>query len=201
MRLVIIASGIIVTLGACGDVTEPQPSAALYEWEWAPTGAICTDETPITPLPDSLVGPLPWGTHPTTDDEQAEFARRVPGGYAGRYVENGQLVIMLVDTTKLQAVIAELEETDWYQSMPVVRARQVRWDFGQLYDWYRHLALYLGGLSGLSTMDVNEVENRLQYGVLNEEAREALVSAFQGASPSCHLFATAIVAPIVLLKP
>lgn len=194
MRAFVLTCAVAIATAGCTDATSPGSDADPFSW--AATGGVCTDETPISPLPDSLRAALPEaGAFRTSDQDQVEFARRVPGGYAGRYLEDGELVIMLVDTTQLDAVVAELELTSWYRPEAVVRARQARWDFGQLYDWYRHLAQYIHVVDGLTMTDIDEVENRIQYGVISEAARAELVAVLQTAAISCHLVATAIVEP------
>ena len=195
MRVFVLTCAVAITTAACSDLTSPDRLGTDADpFSWAATGGVCTDESPITILPDSLRAVLPApGMFRTSDQDQVEFARRVPGGYAGRYLEDGELVIMLVDTTQLEAVVAELELTSWYRPEAIVRAKQARWDFGQLYDWYRHLAQYIHVVDGLTMTDIDEVQNRIEYGVTSEAARAELVTVLQAAAISCHLVATAIV--------
>jgi hypothetical protein len=43
--------------------------------------------------------------------------------------------------------------------------RQGRWDFAQLYDWYRYISVRIDTVNGLYFTDIDEERNRLVYGV------------------------------------
>src|SRR5439155_17869761 len=104
-------------------------------------------EVPVT-LRDSVRG---LGASLRDDDDRwAELAREVPGGFAGMMLEGG-LVVFLVDTTQRDAALAALAARGGLEGRDPkrVRVRKVRWNFAQLYDWYRYLNLHVWSDSGV----------------------------------------------------
>src|SRR3989449_203479 len=165
---------------------------------WTPLAPSCAADAPAVELPaaqrDSLGGPVPE-SRATSDDRWAAAAREVPGGFAGKMLEGG-LVVFLVDTTQRDAALAArggLEGRDPKR----VRVRKVRWNFAQLYDWYRYLNLHVWSDSGVVTSDIDEAENRITYGVMGESGRrrpERRLAALRPRLP-CFLVAVEVVGP------
>ena len=132
----------------------------------------------------------------TPDDRWAALAREVPGGFAGEMLEGG-LVVFLVDTTQRDAALAALAARGGLEGMDPkrVRVRKVRWNFAQLYDWYRYLGLHVWSASGLVTSDIDEAQNSITYGVKDESGRRRLerLLAELRPPPPCFLVAIEVV--------
>jgi len=171
---------------------------------WARTGQSCPEDAPAVELPaalrDSLGGPVPE-SRATSDDRWAAAARELPGGFAGEMLEGG-LVVFLVDTTQRDAALAALAARGGLAGMDPkrVRVRKVRWNFAQLYDWYRYLGLHVWSASGLVTSDIDEAQNNITYGVKDESGRRRLerLLAELRPPPPCFLVAIEVVGPIQL---
>src|SRR5437870_2595617 len=136
---------------------------------WTSLGRSCPADAPVVDVPaaalDSLGLSIP-APAVTPDDRWAALAREVPGGFAGTMLEGG-LVVFLVDTTQRDAALAALGARGGLAGRDPkrVRVRKVRWNFAQLYDWYRYLNLHVWSDSGVVTSDIDEAENRITYGV------------------------------------
>ena len=168
---------------------------------WAPLGRSCPADAPAVELPaaqrDSLGGLVPE-SRATSDDRWAEAARELPGGFAGKILEGG-LVVFLVDTTQRDAALAALAARGGLEGMDPkrVRVRKVRWNFAQLYDWYRYLGLHVWSASDLVTSDIDEAHNSITYGVKDEPSRRRLerLLAELRPPPPCFLVAIEVVGP------
>ena len=106
------------------------------------------------------------------DDEWADVARQVPGGWGGFTTKNGHPAMYLVDTTKFSEAVAALRETDLFghQDYSGYSVRRGLWDFAQLYDWKRYIVLHGVWPDGIMSATINEGANRLVYGVHPEKA-------------------------------
>ena len=139
-----------------------------------------------------------WASFRDDDDRWADLAREVPGGFAGMMLEGG-LVVFLVDTTQRDAALAALAARRGLEGRDPkrVRVRKVRWNFAQLYDWYRYLNLHVWSDSGVVTSDIDEAENRITYGVMGEAARRQLDRQLGALRPPppCFLVAIEVVGP------
>jgi hypothetical protein len=146
---------------------------------------------------DSLERSAP-ASRATIDDRWAEAARELPGGFAGMILEGG-LVVFLVDTTQRDTVLAALAARGALKGRDLrrVRVRKARWDFAQLYDWYRYLGLHVWSDSGVVTSDLDEGANRITYGVMGESARRRVERrlAELRPPPPCFLVAVEVVGP------
>jgi len=109
----------------------------------------------------------------------------------------GGLVVFLVDTTQRDAALAALAARGGLEGMDPkrVRVRKVRWNFAQLYDWYRYLGLHVLSASGLVTSDIDEAQNSITYGVKDESGRRRLerLLAELRPPPPCFLVAIEVV--------
>src|SRR5438105_8488100 len=135
---------------------------------WAPLGRSCPADAPAVELPaaqrDSLGGPVPE-SRATIDDRWAEAARELPGGFAGKMLEGG-LVVFLVDTTQRDAALAALAARGGLEGRDPkrVRVRKVRWNFAQLYDWYRYFGVHVRRAAGLVPSDIDVARSRMTRG-------------------------------------
>ncbi len=111
----------------------------------------------------------------------------------------GGLVVFLVDTTQRDAALAALATRGGLESRDPkrVRVRKVRWNFAQLYDWYRYLGLHVWSASGLVTSDIDEAQNSITYGVKDEPSRRCLERLLAQLGPHlpCFLVAIEVVGP------
>lgn len=102
------------------------------------------------------------------DDQWAAIARWVPGGWGGFLVDSGRPTVYLVHSEERQQALADLYALGIGLPLYDIRTAQVwpgRWDFAQLYDWYRYIKLSIGWPDGLYSTDINEGSNRLVFGV------------------------------------
>src|SRR2546429_1392834 len=167
---------------------------------WARLGQSCPADAPAVEVPvtlrDSVRGL--WASFRDDDDRWADLAREVPGGFAGMMLEGG-LVVFLVDTTQRDAALAALAARRGLEGRDPkrVRVRKVRWNFAQLYDWYRYLNLHVWSDSGVVTSDIDEAENRITYGVMGESGRRRLERRLAALRPRlpCFLVAVEVVGP------
>ena len=149
----------LLTVPACRDATAP---------------ASCGEARSL----DSLLRIAPDTGTGTIDDQSAAIARWVPGGWGGFWLDSaGHPTVYLVHPEQRQDALADLYALGIGKPLYDVRTAQVRqgrWNFAQLYDWYRYInarwtdhvlgrALPLNG--GVYSTDIDEVRNRLAYGV------------------------------------
>lgn len=165
---------------------------------------------PATSLPAAFAAQLPPPPNPsslydrgsgsdiyTIDHVMSALARWVPGGFAGVYFENERSVLRLVDPSKA----AEAKEAiggrlPGYQ-VAGAEPRAARWDFAQLYDWWRYL-LAQNIWGDLTLADIDEVENRLYFGMLDGAARDRLTRDLVALGAPCDLVLVGITPPFVL---
>jgi hypothetical protein len=131
------------------------------------------------------------------DDQWADLALRVPGGFAGLLYEGGHPVIMLTrphEATGAKAALAS-EIRDFPVGAAEVRA--VRWDFAQLVDWFNYLLPRIGR-EGLVTADKDEGLNRIGFGVIDSTARVALERVLDELKVPCDLVVTHVTGPRIV---
>jgi hypothetical protein len=167
---------------------------------WAHGGQSCPADAPVVELPaaqrDSLE-PVP-ASRATINDQWAQAARELPGGFAGKMLEGG-LVVFLVDTTQRDAALAALAARKGLEGRDPKRVtvRKVRWNYAQLNDWYRYLNLHVWRDSGVVTGGIDAAHNNITYGVTDESARrrvERLLAKLR-PPPPCFLAAIEITGP------
>lgn len=159
---------------------EPEESLRFEVPYSSTTGGACEPDAPGLSLAQARVDSTSWtSVHRTVDDETADIARQVPGGYGGRFKEDGLMTISLVHPElKEEAIAALLMLRAGVGHAP--RVKKGRWDFGQMYDWNRYLkARGIWSIDGVHSSSIHESANRLHYGV----TLEGLVplSAFLGS--------------------
>lgn len=131
------------------------------------------------------------------DDQWADLAVRVPGGFAGVMYVDSKPVLMLTDPA--QAAAAKRALAPEFVSFDIngAEVREVRWNFAQLVDWYNYLMAQtpLWRTATLTSGDKDEAINRIRFGVIDEGARDRLLGALAEMDLPCDLIAVEIVPP------
>lgn len=102
----------------------------------------------------------PFG--PNQDDEWADAARVVPGGWGGWFYVDGRRTTYLVEPDSAEAAfqvlhdlgVAELAGADVLAGL---------WSFAQLHDWRRYVRAR--EIHGIVSEDSDELRNRVSYGI------------------------------------
>jgi hypothetical protein len=142
---------------------------------------------------DSLPPLVPLSFY--TNDEWQRIAQHVPGGWAGLYFDGQhRLTVNFVDTTDLSSSLASLAPyfTRYSFARGSVLINVVRWDWIQLNDWYRYLELVAGLPDGVSFTDIQEVNNRLEFGAATPADRDVLLRRLDQLGVPCWLAAVTI---------
>ena len=193
----------LVALGlACSDGTGPD-EAPVRAANVGPAGAC---EGPATSLSPQRAAALPpAGGLRTPDDRWAELARHVPGGFAGVMYDAppadapprtmGRPVLMLVDPSRAAAAKAALAPHLPGFDVAGADVRAVRWDFAQLYDWYRYLNNDVWQERGVTMSDIDESANRIVYGAADEAAQARIAQRLAAHTLPCDLVLVRIVPP------
>jgi hypothetical protein len=188
---------VVFVVAACAASTEPRQP------QLRPSLIRVADcDGPATSLDPAIAATLPprdgWMR---PDDQWADLAQRVPGGFAGVMYVDSKPVLMLTDPTQAAAAKQALAPEFVAFDINGAEVRKVRWDFAQLVDWYNHLMVQtpLWRTSPLTSGDKDEAINRIRYGVIDEAARERLLEALAGMDLPCDLIAVEIVKPAVAL--
>jgi hypothetical protein len=106
-------------------------------------------------------------------------------GRAGLFVDNGQFTYLLVDPSKRLVAEPQLRAAGLPVSSSSV-VRQARWDFAQLHDWMGFIERNLRTPS-ISFDDIDEVNNRLSFGVPDTVALRAFETNLQPLNLPCNL--------------
>lgn len=172
--LVVVSSSLIGA--ACSDPMGPPP--------------VCDPDGPgpsIAGARRDSVPPPPTGRH-NLNDEWADIARQVPGGWGGAFLVNGQFTMYLVQPDRREKAIAALISLGFGNT--AVRGAEVwqgRWDFAQLYDWRRYINLTVGWREGLVFSDLDEFQNRIVFGVRGAEAAGSVEALLDALHLPCEL--------------
>ena len=158
---------------------------------WARVGRACWPSAPAPSLSaarrDSL--PIPNERSPDDDDRWVRVARTVPGGFGGYFVRDGGTeVIYLREPEKRSDAIAALNVHHIMGTMigPDAIAERGRWDYVQLYEWYRYLTSRVHE-RGITSTDLDEMRNRIHIGVEDETSRGRLEAQFAALGVPCFL--------------
>ncbi len=153
---------LIIFMNGCGDqiVSSIQEGVTLSEHENSS---------------NSREGP---STH---DDKLRNLTLEVPG-FGGYYFdEAGQLVVNLTDTKQrdqaVVALLARLERGELSTIAEKVRqltVKEVGYDFAMLDDWRYAILKNLSVLHRITTVDVNEITNRVEIGVPSSDLIQAI---------------------------
>lgn len=170
-----------LALAACGTHSAgtpavPQPAAVHL--------AQCSG--PATSLPDSLARQLPRRTgRMMPDDQWADLANAVPGGFAGVLYDSAHTPILML--TQPERAAAAKEALVGRLNFPLAQAtvRKARWDFAQLVDWFNYIFPRLG--VGPVAADKDEALNRIRFSVTSIELRDQVVRALAALPLPCDL--------------
>ena len=172
-------------------VPEYDPWNISRSARWADLGRECTEDAPAPSLDPALRNAMPLPTYHDTNVEWAEIARNVPGGWGGGFfLDRGALSVYLKEPSLRSEFIAAISS---HITLPRgldvhdVRVLKGRWDFAQMFDWYRYLNQLVLRESSLTTADVQEARNRIEYGVVDEGGRVRIEQILREAGIPCWL--------------
>ena len=129
------------------------------------------EPVPVPSVPSSKSARLHRDARPTIDQEFIDLAQAVPG-FAGMYLEHGTMIVNAqanADRAAMGRAIREWarreDRTEWRIGIGKGLAfRTVAYSFDQLAAWRVQL-LSAGRIPSLVSIDVDEVNNRVQLGV------------------------------------
>lgn len=194
-RFLCVVSFVAISLACSDPVSDPAVDPS-FAWANPPS---CAADAPAVSLSaarhDSLPG-YPAGSPLTLDEAFYRAAQHTPGGFAGFYLVpvNGRNtnVVMFVDTTNVSAALDSL--TKYYPgshrsfARDSVVLRLVRWNWEQLYDWYRYITSVAGLPNAWFSTDIQEDSNRVRIGALATVAnRDLLVQRLRQLDVPCWL--------------
>jgi hypothetical protein len=191
----------------------------------APVGArsepgTCDERTPAPGLPfhkrDSITVDLD-GNWP--DAGWARIARTVPGGFAGIYFEHPDSVpadVQRVDghPVRQRTIVRLVHPEQRVEAMRALRGAlkavhrspgfdlagplivRARWDFAQLFDWYRYLLPHVHTIPGVYMSDINESENRIVVGAITPEVERQVLRRVRELGAPCTLVRTEYAGPV-----
>jgi endonuclease/exonuclease/phosphatase family metal-dependent hydrolase len=162
---------------------------------WAAVGRNCGVAEPVWDPPlDSLARQL----RRARDADWASIAREVPGGFAGLYVEQGRVVLLLTDTLQKAAALPAVARRLPRPDLDIEHARvvQARWSFAQLHDWWAHIASQRMRFEGLTMFDIDERENRLVYGFRDSTSLRVAEANIERLELPCYLVAFVLREPV-----
>ena len=188
---------LVLSLVACSD---DDPIGGIPRTARVALNRVKDCDGPATSLPPNIAATLPPRTGSMVPDDQwADLASRVPGGFAGVIYDGGRPVLFLTDPSKAAAAKEALAPS--FPSFDIARAevRRARWDFAQLVDWYNHLNGVAGiwSIDGISSGDKDESANRITYGVVDSAAANRLLDVLARLDIPCDLIRVEIIGRIV----
>jgi hypothetical protein len=161
----------------------------------------CDPNLPGPSLAEDLRLTLPPPDPADSDAQWADIARQAPGGWGGVFLgSNNTLTIYLVDPTKETEAKTVLFSVGvgLPRDIRTAQVRKGRWDFAQLFDWYRYIQPHINFSNGVSFTDIDEAANRLHYGMVSSEAMASLEATFQSLNLPCELVIVDVVGPITV---
>lgn len=180
VRVSIVAATLI---SACRQAPRP-PAPAL----------LCSDAAPLPASAkrtlDSLRLDASGGR--MAIERKARLALAVPGGFAGAYLENLKLVVLLTDTTQrtaaLQALDSLLPKIYPTRSFSILDAKTfpARWNFAQLYAWYVYLTSRVSG-NDAPVVSLDERGNLISVGARDSTALRRVIARVNTLDVPCRL--------------
>jgi len=73
-----------------------------------------------------------------------------------------------------------------------------RWDFAQLFDWYRYLLPHLHAVPGVYMSDIDESENRIVVGAITPDVQRQVLKRAADRGAPCGLVRTTYAGPAQL---
>ena len=188
---------VVAAVAGLGGCANNPVSPSIFDGptlKWASLAKSCPQDAPSTPIPLELKAATPpRGSQLTIDDKNADIARDIPGGWGGSgFLENNVMNMYLVNPSQKDAALAALAARGVIGAGADVRIRQGRWSFAELYDWYRYLNSYVWTSARVSSSDIQEARNRIQYSVIDESERTKLEKALSDLDIPCWLVAIEI---------
>ncbi|MGV3711187.1 MAG: hypothetical protein ACO1Q7_20370 [Gemmatimonas sp.] len=138
------------------------------------------------------MSPYVHGDEFTPDDEWADATKTMTGGVGGMFIENNVPILYLTDPSKKDAAVAQLQASPvapFGVNLSTAVARQGRWTFSQLAEWYRLISPALPPPTGTMIGDINEAKNRIEFTVSSASARTVIEAKLQTLSVPCYLVA------------
>jgi hypothetical protein len=180
-------------LAACSMPTDnelppplPLPASTAV---WADLGRECAPDAPVWTVSAAALDSTPV-LFRDTNFAWADIARRAPGGWGGYFVDRGMGTAYFVDPSQREAANAFFRSEGIHIPSAQV-AKQGRWDFAQMYDWYRYLRRHVW-VPGTSFSDIQEARNRLEYGAIDEPTRVRMEEVLAALEIPCFLVAIEI---------
>jgi hypothetical protein len=170
----------VILLPGCRGSSNDAPNPPTSCDSTSPGPSLAEDLRSSLPPPDPLDRDVQW----------ADIARQVPGGWAGIFLDgNGTLTMYLVDPSKEDEAKAALFALGVGLPRDVRQARVIkgRWDFAQLFDWYRYIQPHIDFSNGISFTDIDEAQNRLHYGMVSAASKTTLETSMQSLNLPCEL--------------
>lgn len=186
---------VLIAAAACSGSTEPDLFALNPSLVRVPD---CSG--PATSLNPAIASTLPpRDGRMMPDDQWADLAQRVPGGFAGVLYVANMPVLMLTDPSQAAEAKRALAPTLVGFDVGGAAVHKARWNFAQLVDWYNFLGVRtpVWQTPGMTSGDKDEAINRIRYGVVDTVARETLLRTLAGIELPCDLIAVEITGPIV----
>lgn len=157
----------------------------------APSGKMCPSDSPAYSAPTQS-----QRSRGSPDDQWAALARTVPGGFGGVYYDaNHTFTVVLVDPSKKNQAFSALHAAGLFVDGAAVA--KGRWNFAQLYDWLAYIQDRSPAVTGLRTVDIDELANRLAFGLADSSSIHAFDSTLARMNLPCFLVNTDIVGNIV----
>ena len=165
---------------------------------WASSKRWCTPNAPATSIPAAARDSLPaYDSVLDVRGRRASLAHVVPGGFGGFFLDfkDHAPTILLTDPSRRGEAIPVLAARgiDGMGIGPDVRVRRGRWDYAQLFEWYRYLdpRIAIPGVDFVS-LGIDEVGNRIEYGVASKGGRKRLEQRLKALGVPCYLVAIRI---------
>jgi hypothetical protein len=185
---------VLAVAGGCSSATEvtaPAPEIPKFS---------CLANSSTMRLPATLRASLPSFGPRQPDDAFVAISQSVPGGFAGVFIDDGQLVMTFVDPVTANRARPVIQEAFVRNGFPgsdinVAKAelRGARWTFAELDEWFRYITPRIGGpSSGISSMDIDEKANTIALGVIDEPTRANVEAQLAALGVSCNLVTTVI---------
>jgi hypothetical protein len=115
----------------------------------------------------------------TEDDVWAAMADRLPGGFAGFYSIEGELIVASADPARGGDLVAELMRNSRIRGRAAarpIRVQPVQFTFRELKDWFDALVAVIDGNSFIF-LDIDEVRNDIAVGIAEPSQRAAVMAA------------------------
>jgi hypothetical protein len=149
---------------------------------------------------------LPVARFDTEDHVMDAVSRQVPGGFGGLWLDDGRVVISLVDPSQAAAAreaIAALMPTDPRRLGPAtpaaIQAARVvpaRWTFSDLFNWSAVTDPVVWTVEGHVTSDRDEVANRISYDFVDAASMQLAAERLGALGLPCDLVMLRVTGPI-----